>query len=140
MTVAIATDNAQAGWLKIHLLGDATAGAHVYGSILNPEGVLLHIYEAYFYKSVASAAASTLDIGVNATIDTQDTDMCSALATNGALGVYKIIGTDLASEGAATTPRGVLWAAGSYITFWEQAGQASTLLVGDLYIHYIRLA
>lgn len=140
MTVAISTDNAQAGWLKIHLLGDATAGAHAYGSILNPEGVLLHIYEGYLYKSVVSAAASTLDMGVNATIDTQDTDMLSALATNGSTGAFKIVGTDLASEGAATTPRGVLWAAGSYITFWEQAGQASTALVADIYLHYIRLA
>ena len=140
MTAVISTDPAQTGWMKIHVTGDATAGAHTLGSILNPEGVLLHIYDAFLYKSVAAAAAATLDIGVNATIDTQDTDMCSALAINGATGVYKIIGTDLASEGAATTPRGVLWAAGSYIVFFEQAGQASTLFVGDLYVHYIRLA
>lgn len=140
MTAVLSTDFAQAGWLKIRITGDATAAAHAYGSILNPEGVLLHIYDAFLYMSVASAGASTLDIGINATIDTDDTDMCSALATNGATGVYKIIGTDLASEGAATTPRGVLWAAGSYLVLFEPAAAASTALVADLFVHYIRLA
>jgi hypothetical protein len=139
MTAAISTDDALSGWLKIHLAGDATATAHSYGSVLNPEGVLLQIYEAYFYMSVASAAASTLDIGIGAT-GADSTNMCSALATNGATGVYKIIGTDLASEGAATTPRGSLWTATTYLNLYNPAAQASTALVGDLYVHYIRLA
>jgi hypothetical protein len=139
MTAVIATDDAQTGWLKIHITGDTTAVAHAYGSILNPEGVLLHIYEAFLYRSAASAAAATLDLGINATIDTDDTDLCSALAIN-ATGMVKIVGTDLASEGAATTPRGQLWPAGSYLVCYEAAAQASTLFVGDLYVHYIRLA
>jgi hypothetical protein len=138
MAAVLSTDNAQSGWLKYHITGDATGAAHTWGSFLNPEGVLLHIYEGYLYRSTAAADAATIDIGIGAT-GAQSTDLCSAVAIN-ATGMIKIVGTDLASEGAATTPRGLLWASTTYLNFWEQAAQASTLFVGDLYLHYIRLA
>lgn len=136
MTVAISTDNAQTGWLKIHILGNAVAAGLV-GQVYNPEGVLLQINDGFIYLSTASTAASTFNIGVGAT-GADAADLVSALAMN-TTGVFRVIGTDLASEGAATTPRGLLWPATSYVTV-TSAAQASTGLVADLYLQYIRLA
>ena len=137
MTVAISTDAAQTGWLKIHVLGNATAAGLV-GQIYNPEGVLLQITDAFIYLSTASTAASTYNIGLTATSGADASDLVSALAMN-TTGVFAVIGKDLASEGAATTPKGLLWPATSYLTI-TSAAQASTGLVADLYVRYIRLA
>jgi hypothetical protein len=127
--------------MKLRIEGNTTAVANALGSVLNPEGVLLHIYDAFLYVEVQAAGAATLDLGINATINTDDTDLASAIAMNAGLGtVIKIVGTDLASEGAAVSPRGVLWAAGSYLVAFNPAAVASTLFRADLYLHYIRLA
>ena len=136
MTVAISTDAAQTGWLKIHILGNATAAGLV-GQVLNPEGVELQITDAFINLVTASTAASTYNIGVAAS-GVDASDLVSALAMN-TTGVFAVIGKDLASEGAATTPKGLKWAATSYITV-TSAAQASTGLVADLYVRYIRLA
>jgi len=140
MTAVISTENAQAGWLKIRITGNTTAVANTLGSILNPEGVLLHIYDAFLYIVAQAAGAATLDLGVGV-LGADSTDLASAVAMNAGLGtVIKIVGTDLASEGAAATPRGLLWAAGAYLNAFNPAAVASTLFVADLYVHYIRLA
>lgn len=136
MTVAISTDAAQTGWLKIHILGNSVAAGLV-GQVLNPEGVQVQITDSFIYLSAASAAASTYNIGVAAS-GVDASDLVSALAMN-TTGVFAVVGKDLASEGAATTPKGLLWPATSYITV-TSAAQASTGLVADLYVKYIRLS
>ena len=138
MTVAISTDDAQSGWLKVRILGNATAVGAV-GEIANPEGVLLQICDGFLYFTTASTAASTFNIGIGATGADVNTLM-SAFAMNSAAGtVWRVIGMDLASEGAAVTPRGILWPAASFLTV-TSAAQASTGLVCDLFLRYIRLA
>lgn len=136
MPVAISTDAAQTGWLKIHIVGNATAAGLV-GQVYNPEGVQVQITDGYIYLSSASVAASTYNIGVGAS-GADASDLVSALAMN-TTGVFAVIGKDLASEGAATTPKGLLWPSTSYITV-TSAAQASTGLVADLYLRYIRLS
>ena len=67
MTAYVATDSELSGWLKIHIVGDTNAALHSLGSIANPEGVLLHIYECYLYRTTASTGAATLDVGIGVT-------------------------------------------------------------------------
>jgi len=139
MTVAISTDAAQSGWLKIHILGNATAASLV-GQILNPEGVLLQITESYLYIGTASTAASTFNIGITATSGADASDLLAACAMNKTAGtVWWVTEQNAAAAAAATTPDGLLWAATSYLTV-TSAAYASTGLVCDLFIKYIRLA
>jgi hypothetical protein len=143
MTVAISTDAVQTGWLKVDIAGNATAGGvNTLGSILNPEGVLLQILDVYLYTTIASAAAATLDIGINATAGSDDTDMCAALAINAAApNVKRICGGNAASEAALTGGQaGALWAAGSYMCFYNPAAQISTAFRANLFVEYLRLA
>jgi len=138
MTVAISTENAQSGFLKLRILGNAVAAGLV-GEVLNPEGQALHIYEAYLYIVTASTAASTFNFGVAAT-GVDNADLASAVLMNQAAGtMIKIVGTDLASEGVCTTPWGLLWPAASFLTI-TSAAQASTGLVADLYVRYFTLS
>lgn len=138
MTVAISTDAAQSGWLKIDIVGNATAAGLV-GQVLNPEGVLLHICEGLLYIKTGALAASTFNIGVAAT-GVDNSDLVSALAMNKSDGtVWQVVGQDLASESAATTPKGLLWPADEYLTI-TSASQVSTGLTASLYLRYIRLA
>ena len=139
MTVAISTDDAKTGWLKIKVLGNAVAAGLV-GSIPNPEGVLLHVYDGFLYVKTGAVAASTFNIGIGASATADYSDLVSALAVNATDGtVWKVVGTDLASEAAATTPKGLLWAAASYLNV-TSAAQASTGLEAYLFLKYIRLA
>ena len=139
MTVTISTDEAQSGWLKIKILGNATAVGLV-GQIYNPEGVLLQIVDALLYVYTESTAASTFNIGVGASGADAST-IVSAVDMNaaGSGTVWKAIGTDLASQAAATTPKGLLWPATSYLTI-TSAAAASTDLVAYLFVRYLRLA
>jgi hypothetical protein len=141
MTVAISTDAASTGWLKIDIAGNATAVANQLGEVLNPEGVLLQIVDAYLYTTVAAAAAATLDIGITTT-GADSTNMCSALAINAAApNVKKIIGSSVASEAALTGGQnGILWPATSYLSIYNPAAQASTLFRASLFLEYVRLA
>lgn len=139
MTVAISTDAAQTGWLKIHILGNAVAAGLV-GEVYNPEGVLLQIVRGVLYVTTASTAASTYNIGVAATgVDASDLVSGLDMQATTAGTAWQVVGQDLASEGAATTPKGLLWPATSYVTV-TSAAFASTGLVADLYLQYIRLA
>jgi hypothetical protein len=142
MTVTISTDAAQAGWLKVKILGNTTAVANQLGQLENPEGVLLQITDAYLYTVVATAGAATLDIGITATSGADSTNMCSALAINAAApNVKKIIGSNVASQAALTGGQnGILWPATSYLSVYGPAAVATTLLEAYLFIEYVRLA
>jgi len=137
MTVA-KTSDPQTGWFKLDILGNATAAGLV-GQVLNPEGALLHIYDGFIYVETESTLASTFNIGIAAT-GVDASDLVSALDMNATSSgtVHKVVGTDLASEGAATTPKGLLWPADEYLTI-TSAAQVSTDLVAFLFIKYIRL-
>lgn len=137
MTVA-KTSDPQTGWLKLDILGNDTAAGLV-GQVLNPEGQLVHIYRAFLYVEVVSTAASTFNFGVGATGE-DAADLASAvnMLTAGAGTVWNIVGTDLATETAATTAKGLLWPADEYLTI-TSAAQASTGLVAFLFVKYIRL-
>ena len=138
MTVVRSTDDAQSGWLKLDIVGNAVAAGLV-GQLLNPEGVLLQIVDAILYIEEEAHAASTFNIGVAAT-GVDNSDIVSAFDMNATDGtVHKAIGTDLASEGAATTPKGLLWPADEYLTI-TSAAQVSTGLLASLFVRYIRLA
>lgn len=138
MTVVISTDAAKTGWLKIHIVGDATVAGLV-GQVYNPEGVLLHICRGFLYITTPSVAAAVPLVGIAASGVSNNT-LLATLATNQAAGtVWQVVGMDRASEAAATTPWGVLWPATSYLT-WTNSVAASTGLVADLYLNYIRLA
>lgn len=137
MTVAISTDAEKTGWLKIDIVGNATA-AGIVGSVANPEGKLLHIYDGFLYVKTGATAASTYNIGIGA-LAADSSDLVSALAVNATADtVWKVVGGDLASEGAATTPKGLLWSATNYLNV-TSAAQASTGLTASLYLRYIRL-
>lgn len=137
MTVTHDVEYAQAGFMKINLAGNATAVGAV-GEVLNPEGQDLHIIEGYLYIEVASTAASTFNIGIGAT-GSDASDLMSAMTMDSTAGkVFRVIGTDLASEGDMTTPRGVDWGEDEYLTV-TSAAAASTGLKATLLLKYLRL-
>jgi len=140
MTVTHVQDGPQNGWLKVKVVGNTTAVANSLGSLLNPEGVLLHVYRGFLITDVDADAAATLDIGFGAT-GADSTDICSAYDINGAAhhDVINLVGTDLASEGAATTPKGVDWGATEYLNFYNPAAASSENFVGYCYLRYIRV-
>ncbi len=136
MTVAISTDDARYGWLKIDIVGNATAAGLV-GQVANPEGALLHIYDGFLYIKTGALAASTFNIGIGAS-GADASDLMSAFAMNQSDGTVWNVITKAASEAAATTPAGLLWAATTYLTI-TSAAQVSTGLTASLYLRYIRL-
>ena len=138
MTVAISTDDAQSGWLKVHILGNAVAAGPL-GEIANPEGVLVHICKGFLHIVTGAALASTLHMGIGAT-GSDSHEMIDGFGLNQlADTVWFVVGQDLASEGAAVAPRGTLWPAASFLTL-TTAAQVSTGLEANLYLEYIRLA
>jgi len=137
MTVSHDVEYAQSGFMKINLVGNATAAGAV-GEVLNPEGQDLHIIEGYLYMEVASTAASTFNIGIGAS-GSDSSDLMSAFAMDSTAGkVFRVIGTDLASEGDMTTPKGVNWDSAEYLTV-TSAAFASTGLKACLLLKYLRL-
>lgn len=141
MTVTRITEGAQSGWLTVYVAGtDKVGGAESLGSLLNPEGVLLHVVDGFLYVVNDADAAATLDIGIGAN-GADSTDMCSALDINGAAAgaVYYIIGKDAASEAAASTPKGIDWGATEYLNFYNPAAAVSSPFEGYLFLRYIRV-
>jgi hypothetical protein len=137
MTVEISKDEALSGRLKIDIVGNAVAAGLV-GQVLNPEGKLLQITGGDLYIEEGAHAAATFNIGIGTTGQDKD-DLVSAFPMNKTDGtVWKVVGTDVASEAAATTPKGLLWPAGSYLTV-TSAAQVSTGLLASLYLDYTRL-
>lgn len=139
MTVALSTDAAQSGWLKIRIVGDAAA-VGLLGQVYNPEGVLLHINRGFVHIITGATNAGVLLCGVAAT-GVSNSDLLATLAFNQTANtVWQVVGQDLASEGAATTPKGLLWPATSYLTITNSVAACTTTLVADLYLQFIRLA
>lgn len=141
MTAYIVEDGPQSGWLKVYIAGtDTVGGVESLGSIPNPEGVALHISDGYLKTVIDANAAATLDIGIGA-INADSTNLCSAYDINGAAheAVIYIVGKDAASEAAATTPKGLLWAANTYLNFYNPAAAVSAPWEGYLYLRYIRI-
>ena len=137
MTVAISSLPAQYGWLRIDIVGNDTAAGLV-GQVLNPEGVLLQITDGFIYIEEGAHAAAEFDIGTAATGVSND-DFFDGFTMNKTDGtVYKLVGTDLAAEAAATHPKGSLWAATEYLTV-TSAAQVSTGLLASIFLRYIRL-
>ena len=140
MTATIVSDGPQSGWFKVHIEGNAVAVANSLGSIANPEGVLLQITDGFLYHVTDADAAATLDIGIGVE-NADSTDLASAIdidsVTHGTM--YYIVGKDAASEAAATTPKGLKWAATSYLNFYNPAAAASSGYEGYLYLRWIRL-
>lgn len=140
MTVTLITEGPQCGWLKVKIEGNSTAVANSLGSVLNPEGVLLHVTDGFHITDVDCDAAATLDIGIG-TVGADSSDICSAYDINGAAhhDVIYLIGKDAASEAAATTPKGVDWGATEYLNFYNPAAASSANYVGYAYFRYIRV-
>lgn len=137
MTVALNLENAQAGWTRIDIAGNATAAGQV-GEVLNPEGQALHITDAILYIQTGAALTSTFNIGIGAT-GADVSDLASGLAMDKTDGtVWQIVGKDLASESGLTTPKGVDWGAAEYLSI-TSAAQVSTDLLAVLLVKYIRL-
>lgn len=141
MTVTLIADGPQSGWLKVHVAGNATAVANQLGQILNPEGVELQITDGFMHVINDADSAATLDIGITATSGADASDIISAYDINAvsAGAVVALVGKDLASEGAATTPKGVKWAATSYMTFYNPAAYECATFEAYCYFRYIRI-
>jgi hypothetical protein len=140
MTVKHIVDSPQSGWAVFYVAGNTTATANSLGSVLNPEGVLLQITDGFLYNVIDADAAATLDIGIGAT-GADSTDLVSAFDINGCAhgSVYYVIGKDAASEAAATTPKGLAWAATTYLNFYNPAAYSSENYEGYLFLRYIRV-
>ena len=140
MTATIVTSGPQSKWLKIHVKGNATAVANSLGSILNPEGTALHIHEGYMKVIAPPAGAADLDVGIGLT-GADSTNLASDLQIDGyaADEMYYIVGNDADSQDAATSPKGLLWAADTYLNFYNHVAVASTAFEAYFYFHYIRI-
>ena len=140
MTAHIVTDGPQSHWMKVHLKGNATAVANSLGSILNPEGVDLHINEGYMKVITPPAGAADLDIGVGLT-GADSTDIASDLQIDGyaADQIYYLVSNNSASQDAATTPQGLLWGDGRYLNFYNNAAAESSAFEAYCYFKYIRI-
>lgn len=137
MTVAISTDAAQSGYLKIRIVGNATAAGLV-GQVLNPEGVKLQVVEGWLHIITGSTAASTFNVGFGAT-GVDNNALLSAFGMNQADDTTWTVVARAAAEAAATTQSGTYWGASEYLTV-TSAAQASTGLTADLFLKYVRLS
>lgn len=138
MTVLRNDEGAQVGWMRIDLVGNATAVGAV-GEVLNPEGKDLHIIDGLLYFEAPSTLTSQFNIGIGAT-GVDASDLMSSFDMDKVAGtVWRVIGTDLATEGQLASPRGVNWDAAEYLTI-TSASQVSTGLLATLLIRYLNLA
>jgi hypothetical protein len=140
MTATIVSDGPQSKWLKVHVKGNATAVANSLGSIANPEGVALHINEAYMYTIAPCAGSADLDVGIGAT-GADSTDLLSDISIDGiaASAVHYVVGKDASSQAAATSPKGLLWAATTYLNFYNHNAAECAAWEAYFYLHYIRI-
>lgn len=119
------------GFLAIDLAGVASTTGGGVGSILNPEGVALHIVRTFLKVTTASTGAANINIGIGPTATTDASDLISALSV-AAAGVFNGIEQVVAAKTAA----GLAWGATSYLNFTGSATTAG--LVGTFYVEYIR--
>jgi len=138
MTVALSSDNDLSGYLKIRILGNAVAAGLV-GQVANPEGVPVFICEGWMHIITGATAASTANIGIAAT-GVDNAVLAAAFPLNGGADTMWTILARGASEAAAINAQdGAIWGAAQFLTV-TSAAQASTGLVADLYLRYIRLS
>lgn len=124
----------QVGYYEIALTGNALFAGGEIAAAVNPEGVALVITDAKLIVDTPSTGAANINVGVNSSATTSDTDMVNALAINGAItGVVYHAMTALAAKDAA-----LLWPAGYYITATGSASSAG--FTGRLFVKYLRLA
>lgn len=140
MTAHIVSDGPQSHWLKVHIKGNAAVLAGTLGSIANPEGVALHINEGYLKIIATSVGAGDLDIGIGVT-GADSTDLVADMNMEGlvANAIYYVVSNNSASEAAATTPQGLLWAADTYLNFYNNANFECEAYEAYLYLRYIRI-
>ena len=128
------TTTYKSGCLEILLTGlVATTGGGI-ASVLNPEGVPLIIVDVKIYVDTPSTGGANINVGINASAVTSDTDMINGLAINGGITGYAYHGmTALAAKGAAQ-----VWGATEYITATGSADSSG--FTGRLFVQYIRTA
>ncbi len=137
MTVAIDNSGPLSGYLKIDLVGDATV-AGLLGQVLNPEGVDLLVVEGWYHSTTPATAAATQNWGFAAT-GVDNNALASAFPVNAVANTDWTIVARGASEAAATGAQNATrWGAAQYLTV-TNAAQASTGLVGSIYLKYIRM-
>lgn len=124
----------KSGFLEIPLTGALLFAGGEIASVANPEGVPLIIVDVKIYVDTPSTGAANINVGINASATTSDTDMINGLAINGAITGKAYHGmTALAAKGEAQ-----VWGATDYIT---ATGSADTRgFTGRLFVQYIRTA
>jgi len=137
MPVTIEDTGAQAGLLRVHIVGDATV-AGLLGQVANPEGVDLLVTEGWAHFNAGAAAAATQNWGFAATgVDAND--LVAAFAVNPAADTDWTIVARGNSEAAATGAQNAArWGAAEFLTV-TNAAAASTGQDCFLYLRYIRL-
>lgn len=110
-----------AGGGKIAIAVGSTATGTTAGgiaSVVNPTGQDVWIDNCILAPSVVSDAAGTVDIGVAATVASNDT-LLDGADMNALTAVHKVTGTGNAS------PEATLWPAGYYLTVTKATGAAN---------------
>lgn len=107
----------------------------VWTGLLNPAGCDVQITRAWIRVTTASTGASTVDVGIGATIATAGDTLLDgiSLASTGFKDSFN--DTDNGTNGVAKPQ---VWAAGEYVTVGEASGDVAGL-VGTLYIEYTYL-
>lgn len=137
MPVTIVNDGAQAGLLRVHIVGDATV-AGLLGEVANPEGADLLVTEGWAHFNAPAAAAATQDWGFGAT-GVDSVDLVAAFPVNPAADTDWTIVARGASEAAATGAQNAArWGAAEFLNI-TNAAAASTGMDCYLYLRYIRL-
>lgn len=131
MTVAVNYEGR--GALTIDITGGA---ALAIGGIPNPEGVTCLITKTTLHVITPSGSAANINIGIGAAIDTDATDIISALAMGGAI-TGKWYNGHVRENTAKTEVTAPIWGATQFLTFTGSATTAD--LVARLYVEYTRL-
>lgn len=118
-------------FLAINVTGAAAATGGGVGSIINPEGALIHIVRTFWMITTGSTGAANLNVGIGVAATTDASDLISALDA-------AVAGTfnGIAQVTTAKTAAGLAWGATSYLNFTGSATTAG--LVGTFYVEYIR--
>ena len=137
MPVTLVDDGPQNGYLRIHIVGDATV-AGLLGQVLNPEGVDLLVTEGWMHFNAGATAAATQNIGFGVA-GADNAALLSAFAVNAAADTDWTVVARSAAEAAATgAQQGTKWPAAQFLTV-TNAANASTGLDAYLYLRYVRL-
>jgi hypothetical protein len=122
------------GYLEIPLTGNALFAGGEIASVLNPEGAPVIITDVKIFVDTPSTGGANINVGINASATTSDTDLINALAINGAITGKAYHGmTALAAKGEAQ-----VWGTSEYITATGSADSSG--FVGRLFVQYVRTA